>query len=97
LSLYNLDMSNLQKYMDEHLSNIVLKEETPSAEFIKEVGRTLAKKRKEMNISQKELSKRSGIAQPVISSMENGGTNPTLSQLFKYVSGLGVAIKVEVN
>ena len=51
--------------------------------------------RKEQNISQKELSLRTGITQADISRIENGNRNPSLNMLKKLAKGLGMTLRVE--
>ena len=43
----------------------------------------LAEMRKKRNMTQMALARAVGIAQPSISDMENGNTNPTLENLIK--------------
>ena len=52
--------------------------------------------RVEQNITQKELSARTGITQADISRIENGTRNPSLSMVKKLVEGLGMQLKLEV-
>ena len=51
--------------------------------------------RKEQNITQKELSLRTGITQADISRIENGNRNPSLNMLKKLAKGLGMTLRVE--
>ena len=51
--------------------------------------------RKEQNITQKELSLRTGITQADISRIENGNRNPSLNMLKKQAKGLGMTLRVE--
>lgn len=52
--------------------------------------------RVEQNITQKELSARTGITQADISRIENGTRNPSLSMVKKLAEGLGMQLKLEV-
>ena len=47
------------------------------------------------NITQKELSERTGITQADISRIENGTRNPSLSMVKKLAQGLGMQLKLE--
>ena len=47
------------------------------------------------NITQKELSARTGITQADISRIENGTRNPSLSMVKKLANGLGLQLKLE--
>lgn len=47
------------------------------------------------NITQKELSERTGITQADISRIENGTRNPSLEMVKRIASGLGMQLKLE--
>ena len=49
------------------------------------------------NITQKELSVRTGITQADISRIENGTRNPSLSMVKKLANGLGLQLKLEFS
>lgn len=51
--------------------------------------------RKAQNLTQKELSARTGIAQADISKLENGNANPTIKMLQRLADGLGLSVKIE--
>ena len=51
--------------------------------------------RKEKNLTQKELSKLTGIAQADISKLENGIANPSVKTLQRLANGMGMAVKIE--
>ncbi|MEA4834435.1 MAG: helix-turn-helix transcriptional regulator [Anaeromusa sp.] len=46
-------------------------------------------------VTQKQLSERTGIAQANISTLENGSANPSLRTLQRLTSGLSMKLKVE--
>ena len=50
--------------------------------------------RKTINISQSELSKKTGIKQPAIARFEKGLHSPTISTLIKMLVPMGYGIKV---
>lgn len=47
------------------------------------------------NITQKELSERTGITQADISRIENGTRNPSLSMVKRLAAGLGMRVRLE--
>lgn len=49
---------------------------------------------KKSNITQKELSRRTGIAQTEISRIENGSRNPSIKLLQRLASGMGMNLKI---
>lgn len=56
----------------------------------------LVKARKSKNITQKELEKRTGLTQQVISRIESDGLiSPSLKNLVKYVSALGYELTIK--
>lgn len=50
--------------------------------------------REKSNITQKELSRRTGIAQTEISIIENGSRNPSIKLLQRLASGMGMNLKI---
>jgi transcriptional regulator with XRE-family HTH domain len=91
----------------------MLKEELNNPEFVKgygaevaknNVGMTLYKIRKQMNLTQKELSDKLGISQPYIAKLESGEANPTVSSVGEILAVLGfmlitdsIPMKSDVN
>jgi transcriptional regulator with XRE-family HTH domain len=51
--------------------------------------------RLQQNLTQKDLSARTGITQADISRIENGTRNPSLSMVKKLAHGLGLQLKLE--
>lgn len=51
--------------------------------------------RNNLNLTQKDLSEKTGINQADISRIENGTRNPSLKMLKKLASGLGMQLKLE--
>jgi len=75
---------------------MVFRQEAPvKKEFCETVGKKMAAIRREQRLSQKELAKRIGISQQVISRIESGGENISLSTLTKVANAL--KRKVEIN
>lgn len=50
--------------------------------------------RENSNITQQELSRRTGIAQAEISRIENGSRNPSIKLLQRLVAGMGMSLKI---
>lgn len=50
--------------------------------------------RKSLNMTQSELSRRTGIKQPAIARFENGSHSPTISTLIKMLVPMGYGIKI---
>ena len=73
-------MGSYLKYRDEELKkDPLLKEDA----------------RKQQNLTQKELSERTGITQADISRIENGTRNPSLEMIKRLARGMGMVLKLE--
>lgn len=79
------------KQMEDDNFKTAYKELEPEFEIIK----ALINARARANITQKELSERTGIAQTEISRLENGTRNPSVKILQKLADGLGMKLKIE--
>ena len=96
-------MSDFQSYLDKALKNLdvnATKKEDDSLQMIdyditKEISELLVFVRKELNISQKQLSQKTGIPQANISKIENGKYLPSLLILKRLCDGLGKKLVVD--
>ena len=59
-----------------------------------QVIRALIDARISQNMSQKELSEKTGIAQTEISKLENGTRNPSIKLLQRLADGMGMVLNV---
>ena len=89
-------MSSYSEYRDKALlEDKALKEEydalTPEYDLIQ----ALIDARKSQNLTQKELSERTGITQADISRIENGTRNPSLNMIKRLADGMGMVLKLE--
>ena len=64
-----------------------------SLSLLGQLGMRIAYLRRKKNISQLELSVRSGVSKNYISDLENGRRNPTIEVLQKIANGLGVSLE----
>ncbi|WP_137743319.1 helix-turn-helix domain-containing protein [Robertmurraya siralis] len=71
-----------------------LKEEDPSLFFILEITGKLLAARQRKEISQRELSRMTGVAQKTISRIESGIDVPTIETLGKLAHALGMKITI---
>ena len=88
-------MTNFNEFKEKMLSNPDVKTEYDALEPEFDIIRALIEARKEQNLTQKELSKRTGITQADISRIENGTRNPSLEMLKRLAKGLGMRLRVE--
>lgn len=89
-------MSKYKNYKEQVLNNPEVKKEYDELQPEYDLIRALVVARIEQNITQKELSDRTGITQADISRIENGTRNPSLSMVKRLAAGLGMRLKLEL-
>ena len=89
-------MSDLQKYLDANLDTLVIPDDK-NADMETKLGQTIKIKRKALNMSQLELSIKSGIQQASISKIEKGHANITINQLKKIANALELKIDIRLE
>ena len=82
-------------YLEEQLQDSEFKKEWDDIQPEMDVIRAMIEARNEQNLTQKELSARSGIAQSDISRLENGTKNPSLKLLKRLAAAMGMRLKIE--
>lgn len=94
-------MSEFQKFLKQNLSKITIDntEEIfiPEYDILQEVRQLLTSVRKELGISQKELSEKTNIPQASISKFENGHNVPSLQILQRLAEGLGKRLIIDLT
>ena len=88
-------MKTLNQFLEEQLKNPEFKAEYEKIQPEMDVIRALADARISQNLTQKELSERTGINQADISKLENGTRNPSLNLLKRLADGMGMMLKIE--
>ncbi len=89
----------IQDY-DEVLDNLYGQEGTPERNKFEEdayayySGLILRDARKEANISQSELARRTNTSKSYISRIENGVINPSVGTFYKLISALGMSVEI---
>ena len=81
-----------REFLDEKLQDPEFKREWNELEPEFQLIRALLNGREEQQISQRQLSERTGIAQADISRIESGNANPTLDTLKRLADGLGLTL-----
>ena len=61
------------------------------------IGKTIKKRRKELNLELKDLQDYSGVNYVSISDIENGKANPTIKTLEKLLDVLGMELDIKVK
>ena len=88
-------MSEYNKIKKELLKNPSVKKEYDALGPEYDIIQAMIDARKDQNLTQKELSEKTGITQADISRIENGTRNPSLEMLKRLAKGLGMQLKVE--
>ena len=89
-------MGSYQKYRDEALKNdpeLKAAYEALAPEY--NIIQAMIDARKEQNLTQKELSERTGITQADISRIENGTRNPSINMVQRLADGLGMRLVLQ--
>ena len=89
-------MSSYEKYRNEALKNDPeLKAEYDALAPEYDIIQAMIDARKKLDLTQKELSEKTGITQADISRIENGTRNPSLNMMKRLAEGLGMRLKLE--
>ncbi len=89
-------MSSYNEFKKELLKNPEVKAEYDALEPEFNIIQAMIDARKQQNITQEELSRRTGITQADISRIENGTRNPSLEMVKRLAKGLGMKLKLEL-
>ena len=87
---YLLEDPNLQKFAEALRAQV-------KAEYqeVFGLGEVVAQRREELNLSQVELSKKTGVSQADISRLERGKGNPSIDKIRKIFSALHLKLTVQ--
>ncbi len=88
-------MNNYQEFKQELLEDSEVRAEYDALEPEFNIIQALIDSRKQQNITQEELSRRTGITQADISRIENGTRNPSLEMVKRLAKGMGMRLKLE--
>ena len=88
-------MSSYKDYKKRALQNPEVKAEYDALQPEYDIIQAIIDARVQQNMTQKDLSAKTGIAQADISRIENGTRNPSLSMVKKLAHGLGMQLKLE--
>jgi len=88
-------MSDFRNYLNEQLKDEEFREEYEKLAPEFSIIQAVIDARKKSNLTQKELSEITGIAQSDISKLENGNSNPTLGMLKRLADGMNMTVKLE--
>ena len=88
-------MSEFKKLLAEQMKNEDVRKEYEALEPEFTIMQAMIDARNAEGLTQKELSKRSGIAQGDISKMENGNANPSVRTLQRLAAAMGNSLHIE--
>mgnify|MGYP002761772253 FL=1 len=88
-------MKTLNEMLSEEMKNDEFRKEYEAIRPELDVIRAMVDARNSVNMTQKELSERTGISQADISKIENGTRNPSLNLLKRLAEGMGMTLKIE--
>ena len=88
-------MSSYKIYKQNVLQNPEVKAEYDALQPEYDIIQAMIDARIKQNMTQKDLSARTGITQADISRIENGTRNPSLNMVKKLAQGLGMQLKLE--
>lgn len=89
-------MSSYHELKKELLMNPEVKAEYDALEPEFNIIQAMIDARKQQNLTQKDLSEKTGITQADISRIENGTRNPSLEMVKRLAKGLGMRLKLEL-
>ena len=84
----------LKEYKEKRMQNPEFADAYVEIQPEMNVIRALIDARISQNMSQKELSERTGISQTEISKLENGTRNPSIKLLQRLADGMGMVLNV---
>lgn len=87
-------MSEFRGFLNEQLQDPEVRKEYDALEAEYSIKQAIIDARNTVNMSQQELSQRTGIAQSDISKLENGNANPSIKTLRRLAAGLGMKLKI---
>ena len=88
-------MKRFDTFLEEQMKDPDFKNEFANLQPELDVIRAIVDARTSQNLTQKQLSERTGINQADISKLENGTRNPTLNMLKRLAKGMNMELKIE--
>ena len=88
-------MRTFDDMLAKQLQNEDFRKEYEAIQPEMDVIRAIVEARTSQNLTQKELSERTGINQADISKLENGTRNPSVNLLKRLADGMGMMLKIE--
>lgn len=90
-----IKMRKFDDFFDEQMKDPEFKTEYNNLQPEFDVIRAIIDARTNQNLTQKQLSEKTGINQADISKLENGTRNPTINLLKRLADGMDMILKIE--
>lgn len=90
-----IEMRKFDDFFDEQMKDPEFKTEYNNLQPEFDVIRAIIDARTNQNLTQKQLSEKTGINQADISKLENGTRNPTINLLKRLADGMDMILKIE--
>ena len=90
-----IKMRKFDDFFDEQMKDPEFKTEYNNLQPEFDVIRAIIDARTNQNLTQKQLSEKTGINQADISKLENGTRNPTINLLKRLADGMDMMLKIE--
>ena len=87
--------TNFDDFLEEQLKDPEIKKEWDTLQPEMAIIQAILDARINSGLTQKELSKRTGIAQGDISKLERGNANPSIRTLQRLAAGMGKVLRIE--
>ena len=88
-------MKTFDEMLAKQMKDEEFKKEYEAIQPEMDVIRAIVDARTSQNLTQKELSERTGINQAEISKLENETRNPSINLLKRLAEGMGMTLKIE--
>lgn len=88
-------MTRFDDFLNEQLKNPDFKKEWDALQPEMTIVKAMIEARQVKGLTQQELSKKTGIAQPDISKLEKGKGNPTIKMLQRLADGMDMELKID--
>ncbi len=87
-------MMTLDEFMEDQMKDPEFAKAYEEIQPEMSVVRAIVEARTSQNLTQKELSERTGIAQTEISKLEKGTRNPSIKLLQRLADGMGMVLNI---
>ena len=90
------EKDDFEEFMEQEMKNPDFKAAYEAMEPERQLIAAMIAARRGQGVTQKELSKRTGIPQADISRFENGNSNPTYATLVRLAQELGMRFEIKL-